>query len=567
MSHGTPDRLSFRRLDESDLPLLHRWLNTPHVLEWWDRPGPTPDEVRAKYLPRVTGTDDVTPYVICRNAAPIGYIQLYRIGEGRWGLHDAASSVGVDLFIGDARYVGRGLGPRILEAFLRSIVFADEAVDTCYVDPSPRNHAAIRAYAKTGFRPVPAATAPDASPAVYLMQAGRADALRGAMVRRLVEQGAVRSRPIEEAFRAVPRHLFLPGVADDVVYSGEAVVTRRGPDGVPTSSSSMPAIMAIMLEQLQVHAGHRVLEIGTGTGFNAALLARLVGPAGAVTTVDIDDDIVRDARDHLDAAGYHAVRTITGDGWLGAPEQAPYDRIEATVGLWDLSPHWAAQLADGGILVVPVWLGPGAQFSVAFQNQGDRLRSAAVAPCGFMRLRGPHAGPEGYVCVDGWTVSLDRPDPGQASILAALLQTDPRVEPAPPVPAGWAERLAFEEPRAVYLSREDNWRTGWYGVLDAGRQSLAVLRGRELQTFGGDAARDILLGRLTGATPFDVRALTIDAIPSTLPPPSDAARWIRRPHFQFLVRESAAPPDRSLRTVRAALSRIVGRGRRRSGPP
>ncbi|HEV2359819.1 MAG TPA: GNAT family N-acetyltransferase [bacterium] len=175
MSHDTPDRISFRRLAESDLPLLHRWLNTPHVLEWWDRPGPTLDEVRAKYLPRVSGTHDAVPYLIDRNETPIGYIQLYRIAGGTWGLHDTGSGVGLDLFIGDARYVRRGLGPRILEAFLRKIVFADEAVDACYVDPSPRNRVAIRAYEKAGFRRVPAAAPPDASPAVYLMRITRAD--------------------------------------------------------------------------------------------------------------------------------------------------------------------------------------------------------------------------------------------------------------------------------------------------------------------------------------------------------------------------------------------------------
>jgi protein-L-isoaspartate(D-aspartate) O-methyltransferase len=365
-------------------------------------------------------------------------------------------------------------------------------------------------------------------------------ALHDAMVRRLVEEGQVRTRRIEDAFRAVPRHLFLPGVSPEFVYSGEAIITRRGADGNPTSSSSMPAIMAVMLEQLDVQPGHRVLEIGAGTGYNAALLARLTGPEGAVTTIDIDDEIVREARHRLDAAGCPAVRTVRGDGWLGVPEHAPYDRIEATVGIWDVSPSWVAQLVDGGIVVVPLWLGPGAELSVAFLKDGERLRSVTVEPCGFMRLRGPHASQEGYVCVHGWTVSLDDPSPECVSVLAALLRVEPRVEPAPPVPPGWCMRLSLEEPRAVFLNRQDNWRDGGCGVLDIAGRSLAALRGWQLQTFGGDAARSILLGRLIGGRPLDTRTLTIEAVPSTVPPLSGVGRVIPRPHFQFSIRERIA---------------------------
>ena len=168
-----PDRLAFRRLAESDLPLLHRWLNAPHVLEWWDRPGPAPDEVRAKYLPRITGPHDVAPYVICRGETPIGYIQLYPVGAEEWGRRDAGGAVGIDLFIGEARYLHRGLGPRILRHFLKEIVFQDEAIHACFIDPSPRNHIAIRAFEKAGFRAVGRATDPGSGGEIHLMRITR----------------------------------------------------------------------------------------------------------------------------------------------------------------------------------------------------------------------------------------------------------------------------------------------------------------------------------------------------------------------------------------------------------
>lgn len=368
----------------------------------------------------------------------------------------------------------------------------------------------------------------------------RAQALHNEMVRRLGRRGDFRTRGVRAAFRTVPRHLFLPGIPLDEVYGGEAVVTHRAPSGVPTSSSSMPGVMALMIEQLDVQPGHRVLEIGTGTGYNAALLAVLAGSVGEVTTIDLDEAIVGEAREHLDAAGYPTVRTVRGDGWLGVPEHAPYDRIEATVGIWDLSPFWIAQLRDGGRVVMPLWLAAGAQASVAFRKEGERLHSVTVERCGFMRLRGPHAGPEAYVPVQGWLVSLDEPSPERVTALAALLSKDPRVELAPAAPAGWRTRLVLAEPRAIALERADNWRDNAYGILEVAERSLAFIRGSDLYTFGSDAARGALLSRLAGARPLNVRTLSINAIPSTATQRAEGAIVLRRPSFDFLIREGTS---------------------------
>src|SRR5262245_11528671 len=177
------------------------------------------------------------------------------------------------------------------------------------------------------------------------------------------------------------------------------------PDGEVVSSSSQPAIMAIMLEQLDVWPGQRVLEIGAGTGYNAALLAHLVGDTGRVTAVDIDDDIVADALAHLAAAGVTGVRVVCGDGWAGVAEDAPYDRIIVTVGAHDISPVWRTQLAPRGRLLLPLAL-PAVQASIAFDERDGVLESASVRGCIFMRLRGGAAVPMRRVAVG--------PDPAPA---------------------------------------------------------------------------------------------------------------------------------------------------------
>ncbi|HKO25280.1 MAG TPA: methyltransferase, FxLD system [Chloroflexota bacterium] len=228
-------------------------------------------------------------------------------------------------------------------------------------------------------------------------------ALHQALVDRLKYTRYIHTPAVEAAFRAVPRHLFLPAVALETVYADEAIPTKRL-DGTTVSSSSQPAIMAIMLEQLDLHPGHRVLEIGAGTGYNAALMAHIVGDRGHVVTVDIDDDLVADARERLAAAGFERVHVVCGDGSLGYPAGAPYDRIILTVGAWDIAPAWQEQLKPDGRLVLPLIIRGNVQESVAFEHAGGHLASVSVHACGFMPLRGTSAGPQ-------TTVQLG-PDPG-----------------------------------------------------------------------------------------------------------------------------------------------------------
>ncbi|GAA3863328.1 methyltransferase domain-containing protein [Streptomyces sedi] len=207
-----------------------------------------------------------------------------------------------------------------------------------------------------------------------------APAEEGAQARLLARVADFLGRPVPGewalALRAVPRHRFLPdrvwlrdgrgGHAPcdrareperwwEAAYADAPVVTRlaREPDGgtYPLSSASAPGTVVAMLEALDVRAGDRVLEIGTGTGWNAALLAARVGDGGVVT-VEVDAEVADGARAALAGAG-RTPRVVTGDGAEGWPAGAPYQRVVATCSVRGVPPAWLDQLASPGRLVAP----------------------------------------------------------------------------------------------------------------------------------------------------------------------------------------------------------------------
>ncbi|MET9252448.1 methyltransferase domain-containing protein [Streptomyces sp. NPDC003717] len=206
-----------------------------------------------------------------------------------------------------------------------------------------------------------------------------AAAARAELVREIELSGAWAADPVwRESFRAVPRHLFVPYYYVGVVggyerrwgehpdpaararwvrgaYADAPLATRLR-DGELLSSSSQPSLMAMMLVELGVADGDRVLEIGAGTGYNAALLAHRLGDDGLVTTVDLDPEITESAARHLAAAGYRPV-VVTGDGARGVPERAPFDRIIATCALPEVPRAWLAQCRPGGRILTPLATG------------------------------------------------------------------------------------------------------------------------------------------------------------------------------------------------------------------
>jgi protein-L-isoaspartate(D-aspartate) O-methyltransferase len=243
-----------------------------------------------------------------------------------------------------------------------------------------------------GFRN-PASWSIHMSERIYDHEAAGGD-LRARLVEELRAGGSIRTIGVATAFSEVQRELFIPEVVAErgleAVYRDQAYITKEDAQGMPLSSSSQPAMMASMLELLEAAPGHRVLEVGAGTGYNAALLANIVGPYGHVATIDIDPEIAARAQRGLRDA-QAPVEVAVGDGRLGLASGAPYDRIIVTASAETIPAAWFAQLADGGRLVVPLRLDPDADaihLIPAFVRSGDSLRASDCTWGGFMPLHG-----------------------------------------------------------------------------------------------------------------------------------------------------------------------------------
>ncbi|MFH8555922.1 methyltransferase, FxLD system [Streptomyces celluloflavus] len=251
--------------------------------------------------------------------------------------------------------------------------------------------------------------------------------LRDRLVNELVAQHTIESKEVEEAFRKVPRHLFAPGAPLEKAYAHAVVATKRDANGITISSVSAPEIQATMLEQAGLRPGHRGLEIGSG-GYNAALMAELVGTGGEITTIDIDADVTDRARACLKGAGYARVNVVLTDGEEGCAEHAPYDRTVVTVGSWDIPPAWVDQLAEGGTITVPLRM-RGLTRSITFVRAGDRLVSQSAKICGFVTMQGAGAHRERLLLLRGKEIGLRFDDewPADPDLLNGALDTE-RVE-------------------------------------------------------------------------------------------------------------------------------------------
>lgn len=333
--------------------------------------------------------------------------------------------------------------------------------------------------------------------------------------RQLVHELAIADARVRDAFLRVPRELFVPefhaerGLA--AVYRDEVVVTRTDEHGIAISSSSQPRIMAAMLERLELEPGQRVLEVGAGTGYNAALLKTVVGPRGRVVSVDVDAEIVRAARRALRRGGY-PVQVVCGDGRDGFPAAAPFDRIVVTASSAEVPRAWLEQLREGGLLELPLRLSStGVQAVATFRRRGRRLASTAVVPGGFMPLRG-----EGLEDARPFAL-VAAPVGGKPLLqltgnsLAALSEAGRRRVLA----------LALGEPRRTALGRLPTWPLAFHlslalpesrlvvrfgphgiGVVGRGGRSLALVEGRlergdrpspqRLAAWGGPEAEALL---------------------------------------------------------------------------
>jgi protein-L-isoaspartate(D-aspartate) O-methyltransferase len=208
--------------------------------------------------------------------------------------------------------------------------------------------------------------------------------LRARLVAHLKQTGVLGASNVAEAMLAVPRHRFIPAAPIDAAYDDRALAIKEQGGNV-LSSISQPSMVAQMLQLLEVERKQRVLEIGTGSGYNAALLAELTGTDGAVVTVEIEEDLALQARARFEELAVANVYVV-------APEALPtlgmtFSRIIVTARGNDVEAEWWQLLDDGGRIVVPLSLGIGGERAFGLVRHGDLLESVGSYPCSFIGLR------------------------------------------------------------------------------------------------------------------------------------------------------------------------------------
>ncbi|MGI5204703.1 methyltransferase domain-containing protein [Spirillospora sp. CA-108201] len=278
-------------------------------------------------------------------------------------------------------------------------------------------------------------------------RADRAEELRNALVDTIIAdheaKGLTMPTEVERAMRVVPREVFTPGVPLEKAYENTAVVTNRRGDEA-TSSVSAPYLIAEMLGQssdaLGGLEGRDVLEIGSG-GYNASLLAEIIGPTGSVTTIDIDPEVTARATACLKKAGYNDVAVVSADAEHPVEPSRRFDLVIVTAGAWDIPPAWREQIAGDGVLVVPLRTF-GMTRSWALRRSGDRLVSHSHRQCGFVSVQGEGAHQMRYVDIaDGVHLRLDE---GQETAPRSSRRHGRRhPHPAPPGSVGWREPAAL----------------------------------------------------------------------------------------------------------------------------
>ena len=200
------------------------------------------------------------------------------------------------------------------------------------------------------------------------------------MVRDQIIPRGVRDPRVLEAMRQVPRHCFVPPEYEAMAYSDGPLPIGQG------QTISQPYIVALMSEMLELEGDETVLEVGTGSGYQAAVLAQL---ARTVHTIERHAALVEKAEQVLQALGVRHVVVHLGDGTLGLPRYAPYQAIMVTAASPVVPPPLLEQLADGGRLVIPVG-GHGSQVLERWRRFGDTFDQEQILPVAFVPLRGAH---------------------------------------------------------------------------------------------------------------------------------------------------------------------------------
>jgi len=206
---------------------------------------------------------------------------------------------------------------------------------------------------------------------------------RERMVKEQLEKKGIRDPRVLEAFRSVPRHRFVNPKDAESAYEDRPLALAEG------QTISQPYMAALMTEKLDVAPGQRALEVGTGSGYQAAILASL---GARVSTVERLPTLAAEAQKRLEQAGFTGIRFRVGDGTLGWREESPFDRIVVTAGAPDVPIALLSQLGEGGILIVPIG-DERKQELMRFRRGEGRVTRDRLCTCSFVKLIGAEGWP------------------------------------------------------------------------------------------------------------------------------------------------------------------------------
>ncbi|NUP99687.1 MAG: protein-L-isoaspartate O-methyltransferase [Armatimonadetes bacterium] len=336
-------------------------------------------------------------------------------------------------------------------------------------------------------------------------------------------------------FRAIPRHRFLetvylpergtgtpreavhiapetndPALLESIYADSALSIQLCG--GICTSSTSQPSLMAQMMSDAELGPGKRVLEIGTASGWNAALMSGVVGPDGEVVSVEVDRLLATAARQRLAAEGVERVRVVEGDGYYGAPGYGPFDAVVVTVACPGVPRAWLEQMAEDGKLITPFALPDGSAPMLRLVRQRGSCSGRFVRQSWFVSVRG---GPW-----ENWPEPLSE----QAPALATLRRLPERRRALPWGKVGDGRQLhealglflLLHEPERTITIREGDGRPGIrYALRVTNPDGLAVIGDHELACYGDPAAdarlQELLEAWIEGGSPrlYDYR-ITVD---------------------------------------------------------
>ena len=220
----------------------------------------------------------------------------------------------------------------------------------------------------------------------------RFEELRRRLVKRLIEEGYIRSEKVMRAMLRVPRELFVPEDLRHLAYEDTPLPIGHG------QTISAPHMVALMCEYADLDTGMKVLEVGTGSGYHAAVIAEVVAPSdtprekwGHVYTIERIPELAKRAQENLRRAGYaDRVTVIVGDGTKGYPEKAPYDRIIVTAAAPDIPQPLIEQLRPGGKMVIPIGDRYSQVLYVVEKKENGEIKVKPTIPVLFVPLVGEH---------------------------------------------------------------------------------------------------------------------------------------------------------------------------------